>query len=969
MNNKHLLIAMFLLCPIFNGNGQTTLTQGDIAIIGIDTMLEDFMFVTFVPLSAGTQIFFTDEEADGDNTIGNGEGTVLYTAPIGGVIAGTVISYKTNTSNFTITSDGDINLADSGDGIIAYQGVSVGSVTTFLHAVGKLIDDVGVFPVGFSNYVLIGGDDGEYYNLRSGGNASSYLTAINNNSNWTTSGSGVTPFNLTFFTFGMQPIVTCSELFISEYVEGSSFNKYIEIYNPTNASIILTGNYSLKVFSNGSNAATTINLIGNIEAYDVFVISHSSASLPITANQVSSSLDFNGNDAVALANSVSIFDLVGVIGSNSNFAINIGLKRKNNIKNTTVIFNVSEWDNLIIDYVSNLGDHLGDCGLVCPFAEATIWNGINWSNGIPDKNKTAIINGHFNTAIDGVFEACSLVVNAGYSLTVGNLTYIEIENNVFVKGSITVETQGSFVQINETGIFKINSEGISSVNKTTAPVNAWYEYTYWSCPVADETVGVALAKAPSNRRFWYNAKNYLDATAETGNNNATISGQDDIDDNGNDWQIALANDLMIPGVGYAATQSSSTFTGLGSQHNYTFTGKFNTGIINVPVYRNDSELLDTNWNFIGNPYPSAISIDAFFNENVYSLNVNGVLDGAIYLWSQNTAPSSSINGNEQYNFAQSDYAIINGIGATAAQNPGGDGVVPNRFIPSGQGFFASFANAANASAVSGTIKKGDVIFKNAMRVKDENTQFFKTAKETKTNISANKIWVDLTSNNGVFNQILVGYVEGATNGFDTSFYDATRNLSTGASSIIYSLIDGNNQKLAIQGKSPLSLNLDEEIKIGFYTSIKNETTYTLELSKFEGDFFNENRVYLIDNLLGISHNLSESSYSFISQIGEFNNRFKIIFNSKTLKSDRFYLTEKELTITEINNNLIQISVPANYVIKKVEIIDILGRTIYTYKGIGSIEIYEVSKIKSNLYFVKVTLQNGEVVIKKALKKE
>ena len=968
MKNKQLLFIMFLLCSIFTGQGQTALSLGDIAIIGIDTMSEDFMFVTFVPLSAGTQIYFTDEEAVGTYTIGAGEGTVLYTAPIGGVEAGSVISYITNVSDFSITLDGNILLLNSGDGIIAYQGPSVGNVTTFLHAVGKSVDDVGTFPNGFSNYVIIGGANGEYYNVRSGETASFYLNAINNSSNWSTSSGSVLPFDLTFFTSEILPIVSCSELFISEYVEGSSYNKYIEIYNPTNKSITLTGNYAIQVYSNGKNSTIPINLVGTIEAYDVFVISHPSATLGIIVNQTSNSLDFNGDDAVALANTETIIDLFGKIGNIKNFAENIGLKRKSHIKSPTIIYDVLEWDNLIINDVSNLGDHLGDCGLVCPFLEATTWNGTNWSNGNPDKTTTAIINDDYNTATNGVFEACSLVINSGFVLTIFNSTFVEIENNVFVKGSIILETQGSFVQNNDDGIFKIKQGGITQVHKTTAPVNAWYEYTYWSSPVANETVGVALGAAPSNRRFWYNAQNYLDATAETGNNNAVITGQDDIDDNGNDWQYAAANDIMIPGVGYAATQSSASFAGVGAQYNYTFTGPFNNGIISVPVYRNDSELLDTNWNFIGNPYPSAISVDAFFNENVYSLNSNGVLDGAIYLWSQDTPPSSVANGNEQLNFAQSDYAIINGIGAIAAQNPGGDGMIPNRFIPSGQGFFNSFSNAANATVVAGTIKKGTVIFNNAMRVKGENKQFFKTAKEFKTNNTVNKIWIDLTSNNGVYSQILIGYVEGATDGFDTSFYDATRNLSAGSASIIYSLIDGNNRKLAIQGKSILSMNLDEEIKIGFYTSIKKLTTYTFNVSKIEGDFFSENTIYLKDNLLGIIHDLSESSYSFSSEIGEFNSRFKILFKNKTLGTSNYFLTEKEVIIKEIDNEFYQISVPINWTIKKLEIIDVLGRTIYISIGTGSSVIYEVSKLSNSIYLMKVTLQNGGVVIKKAIKK-
>ena len=43
----------------------------------------------------------------------------------------------------------------------------------------------------------------------------------------------------------------CSELFFSEYVEGSSQNKALEIYNPTNQIIDLS-NYTIERFSNGS---------------------------------------------------------------------------------------------------------------------------------------------------------------------------------------------------------------------------------------------------------------------------------------------------------------------------------------------------------------------------------------------------------------------------------------------------------------------------------------------------------------------------------------------------------------------------------------------------------------------------------------------------------------------------------------------------------------------------------------------
>lgn len=196
---KTLTLAFFLLAGVGNAWGQTTLSSSELALIGMDTPDEDFSFVVFVDLDAGTEIYFTDEEADADYTIGTGEGTVLYTAPIGGITAGTVITYGGNSSNFATTSDGDITLANDGDGLIAYQGSSLGSVTTYLHGIAKNLKLLGTFPDGFSNYMTFGADDGEFNGTRTG-TAVELMTAINISSNWTTSGSGVIPFNTTPFT-------------------------------------------------------------------------------------------------------------------------------------------------------------------------------------------------------------------------------------------------------------------------------------------------------------------------------------------------------------------------------------------------------------------------------------------------------------------------------------------------------------------------------------------------------------------------------------------------------------------------------------------------------------------------------------------------------------------------------------------------------------------------------------------------
>ncbi|MFC5194067.1 GEVED domain-containing protein [Bizionia hallyeonensis] len=613
---------------------------------------------------------------------------------------------------------------------------------------------------------------------------------------------------------------------------------------------------------------------------------------------------------------------------------------------------------------------------------AAVWDGTAWSS-TPTSSKIAIINGDYDTStnVNGEtsFEACQLFVAAGSLLTVSEGDYVEVINSAVVNGDgtnldgILVEDKGSFVQRGEgvnAGTYTLNTNARTQVNKKTAPLNNYYEYTYWSSPVANETIENGLNDAHPTRRYWYNGKNYLDAMAETNNNNGTVAGQDDVDDNGDDWQPTSNTDIMIPGKGYAAMHSPSGIIGIGINYEYTFNGALNTGDFTVPIYRNDSEMADNNWNFIGNPYPSAIDADLFLSANaLIDQNVTeypqptGVTNGAIFLWSQNSAPSNTNNGNEALNFAQSDYAVINGTGQTA----GGDGVMPSRFIPSGQGFFITLSNAATVSTVSGDIKTADVIFQNSMRVTGNNNQFFRNTNENQNE----KLWLNFTSDMGVFNQILIGYVEGATNGNDDMYFDAPKNLSSDSYVYFYSLIEEELEadKVAIQGKAPESLNMDEIIPLGFSTTVNQATIYTISIAQFEGDFLSINTIYLKDQLLNVIHNLSNTNYNFTSTVGEFNDRFEIVFRDSTLSVDDYVISNINLSIIELMDNNVKFSIGSNHAtIKSVEIIDMLGRTLYKFKGSTNTETYNLSNLSSATYIAKVTLSNNQVLVKKAVKK-
>jgi predicted extracellular nuclease len=169
-----------------------------------------------------------------------------------------------------------------------------------------------------------------------------------------------------------------TELFFSEYIEGSSNNKALEIFNGTGAAINLaTDVYNVQMFFNGNPAAgLTINLTGTVADGDVFVLAQSSADPAILAqaDQTNGSGWFNGDDAVALRKGTTIIDVIGQIGVDPGTEWGSGLpstqdntlRRKCSITagdtNGSDAFDPSiEWDGFANNTFSGLGSH---CGLI-----------------------------------------------------------------------------------------------------------------------------------------------------------------------------------------------------------------------------------------------------------------------------------------------------------------------------------------------------------------------------------------------------------------------------------------------------------------------------------------------------------------------------------------------------------------------------------------------------------------------------
>ena len=108
----------------------------------------------------------------------------------------------------------------------------------------------------------------------------------------------------------------CSDLFISEYIEGSSNNKALELYNPTSQAVNMSG-YRLETYNDGVTTPTnSLNLTGTLQPGEVYVIANDAAAPAIlaAADITNSVTFFNGNDPIVLRKNGIIIDMMGIIG-------------------------------------------------------------------------------------------------------------------------------------------------------------------------------------------------------------------------------------------------------------------------------------------------------------------------------------------------------------------------------------------------------------------------------------------------------------------------------------------------------------------------------------------------------------------------------------------------------------------------------------------------------------------------------
>jgi hypothetical protein len=356
------------------------------AEIGTGRSAGTYYYVARYQKSGSTEYFYGGH-AGAPNTGGAWDGTTNISGTL--TVTAPEINVQGNSTNI---SDGDTTPTTADDTDFGTTTASSNVVKTFtIQNTGTGALTVSSINMTTGTKFTIGGITLPT-TINSGSSATFTVTFNSANSGTFTDTVTInnTDANEAAYDFALRATVSvapCTDLFISEYVEGSSNNKAIEIYNPT-ASAINLSDYELRQYNNGAStttAAYTIVLSGSIPAYGTYVVANSSSSATILAKadlqSTSSMMTFNGDDAISLykISEAKNIDVIGQIGTDPgtqwvsggvstldmtlvrNFSVQIG------DSNGADAFNpATEWTGYATDIIADLGSHSNACTTSLP---------------------------------------------------------------------------------------------------------------------------------------------------------------------------------------------------------------------------------------------------------------------------------------------------------------------------------------------------------------------------------------------------------------------------------------------------------------------------------------------------------------------------------------------------------------------------------------------------------------------------
>jgi PKD repeat protein/photosystem II stability/assembly factor-like uncharacterized protein len=496
-----------------------------------------------------------------------------------------------------------------------------------------------------------------------------------------------------------------------------------------------------------------------------------------------------------------------------------------------------------------------------------------------------------NYISSGDLSACTLTVTNNSQIT------FNAGHTLIVDGNVTVDAGSTLSIENNAALRQVNDNATNSgtiIVKRDATAMNRLDYTAWSSPVIGQQLQSFSPNTVSTRFYEYI---YTGTTTPTA------------------YQSVDATSNFPTGKGIMI-RSDNTYSGP-----TVFNGQFN----GIPTNGVINQSIGIGYNLLGNPFASPLDANIFLTDNPSI--------GTLYFWTNTTPASGGVYPTN--NFA----AYTSGAGGVAAFS---SGKVPNGTIQTGQGFYIQTSLAANAN------------FSNKQRVNASvSTQFFRNA-SAQNLLERHRIWLNLNDINTPYNQILLGYIEGATDNVD---HGIDGKVLSDSKAMLYNIL--NDEAYVIQGKS-LPFSDDDVVVLGL--KIITAGTYNITLDTVDGLFASQD-IFIKDKYTNIIHDVKQSAYVFNSQDGIFEDRFEIVYKSGSLSNIDFETDHSVL----IFSNESGININASNRIKEIVVFDVLGRTLFESKSIGKKEII-INKLTPNsqALLIKVLFENDLITTKKII---
>lgn len=529
------------------------------------------------------------------------------------------------------------------------------------------------------------------------------------------------------------------------------------------------------------------------------------------------------------------------------------------------------------------------------------------TNALPYQNLTVSTLGT-KTSASG-----DLIVNNLTTVSAGTLKFLKTADNATpnvlyahkginsVGGTVIFENNALLMQDDDANNLQATIQSQRDVVDMNN-ISTQMDYVYWSSPVAGQNIKSFSPNTPANGYLQYNESN--DKFSVTSDPNFQI------------------------GKGYAIRAETGTN---GYNKSYVFTGIPHNSSLDSP----NLKWTDSNhgYNLVGNLYPSNISFDALFTNN------SSKIYSTAWFWTNNSYTAAQLGSGYNGN----NYAVYNGTGGSpATYNPASPytgSAIPNGIVKVGQAFIVQ--------AKSGGMNQ-PIGFTNTMRTTSGGNFFQKQG-------AKNRFWLTMTSPNTLVNTILVGYITGASNDFETDF---DGELFVVGSDSFYSLLGA--KKLAIQGKADV-FSADDVVSIGNVYS--TDGSYSINLQDAEGLFDGSQKIYLRDKLLNKYIDMtSDHSYQFTAVKGTDNTRFEIVYKDKSVLGSDSAVKSNFIVYKDGNEQVVK----SDKKLGRIELFDASGKLIRSYVATSNEFRIDTSTLMNALYIIKIN-NSGEIRTKKFIK--